>query len=476
MRLLEKYLALEQDPVVFAAYTTSGRGQSGKMFAFQNTNYRKALSFITNYWTFKNGADGVARSKWELAGHGQEALKQHTVNMLKSRFFSKNEDMYYHTRKGEALEQVAGTFSAESQEEERWILMYLLLMDAYFDDVPNYILQRSQEITDLFLVQGLSREALVEMEREFVQRAQATQGVTELFRTDYIYFDTFYQPVGGVDFLAAYVAAPAEEKLELWDYVAQGRYLGRTDCLNQKYKSSGVGARNTVIDDAKILLMSNFVLTTKFRDFGDFVRRVVEEYAKVVEIDVEKVVSFVLGEYRDVFEMCYLNVFDPEFFESDSEAGEDRLSEAGAPEEATDTEVVERVRETAVVENADDLKKVREILKREALRRSDYRCELEELYDCAAHYFTSRKTGRNYLEVHHLVPREFSNDFEHSIEQIENYVALCPHCHRMLHNAADRERKPALNCLFAQRSAGLAQRGVPVEKEQLLRYYKVETE
>ena len=78
------------------------------------------------------------------------------------------------------------------------------------------------------------------------------------------------------------------------------------------------------------------------------------------------------------------------------------------------------------------------------------------------------------MEIHHLIPREFSNDFENSIEQIENYVSLCPRCHRFLHFAVDRERKMALHYLYLKRIESLNLKGIGIEEKMLKEYYKIE--
>ena len=76
--------------------------------------------------------------------------------------------------------------------------------------------------------------------------------------------------------------------------------------------------------------------------------------------------------------------------------------------------------------------------------------------------------------MHHLIPREFSNDFEKSIEQIENYVSLCPRCHRFIHFAVDRERKMALHHLYLKRIGSLNIKGIGIEETQLKQYYRIE--
>ncbi|WP_425463706.1 HNH endonuclease [Methanocalculus natronophilus] len=77
------------------------------------------------------------------------------------------------------------------------------------------------------------------------------------------------------------------------------------------------------------------------------------------------------------------------------------------------------------------------------------------------------------MEIHHLVPREFSNEFQHSIEIIDNYVALCPHCHKMLHYANDRERYSALKYLFNKREVKLKNKDISLTVNEIKSYYNV---
>ena len=89
-------------------------------------------------------------------------------------------------------------------------------------------------------------------------------------------------------------------------------------------------------------------------------------------------------------------------------------------------------------------------------------------------YFTAKESNKNYLEIHHLIPREFANDFDYPIEIIENYIALCPNCHRKIHLAVDAERKHMINILFNQRKTSLEKHGLIVDKKQLYKYYKID--
>ena len=487
MSLLEEYKKLTRNTNALEYYSEMGVGKGGRIFSFQNTNYRYLKSFLTNYETFKQGADGVDRSQWELnSSHGQENLKQHTVNMLKSRFFSKNERVYYSTRKGETLELIPADFT----EEEKWIILFLLLIDAYFEDIPNYILVKTQETYEDFLVYNNSENEINNIILNFIKESKI-KDMGELFNNSYVYFDTFHKPYGDFDILANYTNASVEEKHELYEYINREYKFYKDeisksksnndnissdaknillqynpDCLTKKFKPSGVYNKNMLVDNAKILYMSNFINKNDFRDFADFIHKVVNEYSKFETLDIGKVFQFIFSVNKDIFEMCYLNIFNPDFLDDVT------TNISISPED--EKNIIDKAQNQIIIEDIEEIKVVSSVLKKKALERANYKCELEDFCGCSSHYFTNKKTGKNYVELHHLIPREFSNDFEKSIEQIENYVSLCPRCHRFIHYAVDRERLMALNYLYNKRIGSLRLKGIDIEEQKLKSYYKID--
>ena len=487
MNLKEKYSEMCLDKEFLAKYSETASGKYGKIFIFQNTNYRLLLSFIKNYYTFKEGANGVDRSLWELnKHHGQEKLKQHTVNMIKSRLFSKNARIYYNTKKGEVLEHLVDNFT----EEEKWILLYLLLIDSYFANIPGYILKRSADIYDDFLVYLNSKDKINSMILDFIQKAK-TSNIEDLFKHDYLYFDSFYLPFKEYDFLANYVNSRSKEKAELYEYILMKynelkELIKRSksddekeaieaknilnnynyDVISNKYRPAGVYNKNMIVDNAKLLYISNYINETSFKDFRDFIHKTIDKYMEIENIDADKVFDFIFNLHQDIYELSYINLFNPDY--------DDSIPVAEILTCAEETEILEEAQKTTVIEDLEKRRKLNSVLKRKALERANYKCELEDFCNCAPHYFTNKRTGKNYMEMHHLIPREFSNDFENSIEQIENYVSLCPRCHRFLHFAVDRERKMALHYLYLKRIESLNLKGIGIEEKILKEYYKID--
>ena len=102
-----------------------------------------------------------------------------------------------------------------------------------------------------------------------------------------------------------------------------------------------------------------------------------------------------------------------------------------------------------------------------ALRKANFRCEISSKHQL----FKSRITNQNYLEAHHLIPLKHADLFSFSLDIEANIVAVCPHCHRLLHYGDKEEIKPILEQLFIQRKNLLASKGIHLTLEQLYAFY-----
>ncbi|KAA5538859.1 MrcB family domain-containing protein [Adhaeribacter rhizoryzae] len=107
-----------------------------------------------------------------------------------------------------------------------------------------------------------------------------------------------------------------------------------------------------------------------------------------------------------------------------------------------------------------------------ALKKANYKCENNENHIT----FISATNRHQFVEAHHLIPMEFQDDFDASIDVPENIISLCPNCHRAFHNAID-EVKIALAMKFlSQRNQQLEQRGISIKENKLIEYYKIEAQ
>ena len=232
----------------------------------------------------------------------------------------------------------------------------------------------------------------------------------------------------------------------------------------------------TEIDDLKIFTFSLLMNKIKYTDFEDTIEAIVHLYSKDYDINEEAVRDFVL-ENKNIFEPILINVYKIEEEEDTEEESEEDITidptTITVDITSTGDRPEPRIDDTTIV-GKQQLRSIFAMRKKIAREKSHYTCELENYKGCR--YFTSKTTNHNYVEVHHFVPREFRNNFENSVDVLANYITLCPHCHRLIHLATDRERIDVIRYIYNQRKDRLKNCGIEVEFEDLLSFYNVETE
>jgi hypothetical protein len=103
-----------------------------------------------------------------------------------------------------------------------------------------------------------------------------------------------------------------------------------------------------------------------------------------------------------------------------------------------------------------------------ALKLAQYRCEADEKHV----YFISAITNENYVEAHHFIPLQFQDEFDYSLDVLENIISLCVVCHKKLHHSKFDEKKDTLRQLYNEREARMRERGIWLPLDQLFIYYK----
>lgn len=104
-----------------------------------------------------------------------------------------------------------------------------------------------------------------------------------------------------------------------------------------------------------------------------------------------------------------------------------------------------------------------------SLIHSNYSCS----FNTAHSSFTSSKTNKPYMEVHHLIPLSEQDNFKVSLDVEANIVSLCSNCHNCIHYGIAEEKLVILNKLFFSRKDRLIQCGIYITFEQLLKMYKL---
>lgn len=108
-----------------------------------------------------------------------------------------------------------------------------------------------------------------------------------------------------------------------------------------------------------------------------------------------------------------------------------------------------------------------------ALKRARYKCEVGD-----HETFLRKKNNLPYTEPHHLIPLQYDDQFEYSLDVEANIVSLCSNCHNQIHYGADIEHM--IRLLWEQRkdelnAAGLLvmKSGIELTVEILLSFYGI---
>lgn len=108
-----------------------------------------------------------------------------------------------------------------------------------------------------------------------------------------------------------------------------------------------------------------------------------------------------------------------------------------------------------------------------ALKRANYRCAADPEHLS----FPARKTGKPYMEAHHLIPacnqQLFWEKFNVNVDCLENLVSLCPTCHKAIHYGTDEVRAKLVEKLYRKCSPRYAAIGLKITKEELKKLYRL---
>lgn len=104
----------------------------------------------------------------------------------------------------------------------------------------------------------------------------------------------------------------------------------------------------------------------------------------------------------------------------------------------------------------------------DALINADYTCEINP-----NHTTFLSPNGKQFMEAHHLIPMEFQDEFEVSIDVPENIISLCPNCHRAFHNSNYNYKIDLISSIYEKRDKVLKNRGIFLDFLMLKSFYKI---
>lgn len=103
----------------------------------------------------------------------------------------------------------------------------------------------------------------------------------------------------------------------------------------------------------------------------------------------------------------------------------------------------------------------------EALQKAHFKCEIDNAHKT----FVSNAKQRPYVEAHHLIPLSQQSVFNYSLDVLANVVALCAHCHKLLHHGKANEKRQPLIMLLENRIDELKVMNIALDLNTLLSYY-----
>ena len=461
MELLDIYIEKNKDSEWFKDYAYCAENRYGRIFKFKSTNFRYLKSFFNGVYEF-NKCNGLSREEWEVnARYNQIQAKIYTVPMRQSKLFRKKTDSIYEiTAKGQAILDICNNNSYNDYEKK--IISYFTILDGYFDLCPNYVIKRTDFILDILYKIGFTDN---EIEEECLNILKNCKNKLNIFDYKLFWMFSFYHDIKFLNLIRNEFNYKGLSNIA--DYVRSNLTSGQyKDALSSKYRPQGNYDYNMFMEDVEIVY-----LTMKLETFIDESSDYIDIYQKILEVvnsysqevDFKKIIKFIVDN-KDIYEQIYFCLI--------GKIEEDILKDY-FPRQRKSVQEVENIGkiDNTTTKTKTELEAVSSVLKDMAKKRCNYRCELDGFDIESCRYFTDKFENRPYLEVHHFIPREFSNEFVNSIEVIENYVCLCPHCHRLLHHAVDAEKAAAIKRLYDNRIDLLKNKGLIVDLKTIKRYY-----
>lgn len=469
MKIKNYFLEKSKNPEWFNNYYQCGAAGHGSIFKCFSTNYRDLSAFEYYFREFKEYS-GIPRSQWKKkSATGQEVAKQYVVNMIESFLYlskrdANNELIYELSSRGKDFEEM---LNCDFSQNEKNLLTYIYLMNSSFSKTPRYLLKQSWAVLENWNKAGLKSEDCIDLIQKFILSISEERKVEAIFNYDIVWFLSFYSDK---EFIELFRISSNTEKQELKDKTIED-YISanKNNVIAYKYKGTNF-TKPMLINTLIIIYLSKLVQDSYRLDMSmtEFYTNLVENYSKIYNINSDKILNFILQK-EDIFKVIFKNAISKE------DDFTERYIPTYRPKDKKEFEnlFIEKIDATSQ-EGIEKLEVVRSVLKTLAKEKSQYKCALHDINQC--NYFTSKEEHKNYLEIHHLVPREFSYNFEDTIEFVENYVPLCPRCHRMIHKAEDRERKNLINFLFNQRKVELENNNIKITIKDLYDFYKIDKE
>lgn len=467
MKILDAYKFKNSDSKYLDLMSSCGKEGKGNFYGYRNTNFRYNKSYRNGFEKFKEVA-GLKRESWPIhPEYNQKIHKQYPLRMLSANLFmgkrikDKENQVYELTHKG----FVYNTYILTKMSKfARKFFDYLFISDMHFQYSNNYIITHTEEILNKFKL-FFNIDDIIKHLKDFFIAAKTNKSIANLMKYKFFYMHSF---VNDNDLLRLLSETSDEDFEELVEYVIQNKKNNSRKCfISKKYYTGGNYNLGMIFDDALTFYLSYEILKISPSSYEDFIETIIKKYSEfIVYPNIEDELINLIEDFEEALYVIFENLFNIDFGDIIDPIIDENL-------EAIDTNDIEREKiDTSTKKGKKDADRIYQMLKPIARETAKFKCELEKLNGCS--YFTSKSTMKNYVEVHHLVPREYALEFDKSLESLANYISVCPACHKRIHLATDIERESLIRFLYQERIKRLNMTGINLTVEELLGYNKLD--
>jgi 5-methylcytosine-specific restriction protein A len=450
--ILEVYKEKNEVPNWFENFAYLGENHLGKFFKFTNTNMRYLKSFKNAFERFEE-IEKVPRTEWEITRYNQQRHKIYVVNMVESKLFVKDIKFYQKSKKGKVFSKlVAKNFS------DCWLLLYLILLDGSYGKINNQIKYQVIEFVNFLKRNAQDIDKIfdeISTKYKYVNEIFSNLEGKNVFDTDFFIIFNLYKDE---DFMKLYFNAGEVEKNELRKYIINNINFDNKKCsISKKFETNGNFNENMFIENFQIIYFTIKLLNYQSLSKKEILNLLIEDYKSLRNINFNDEYYNFIDENFDIYSVIISNFLELEdyTYENDSEyldIFEKELVKTKQDPITIKVEPLDKVDDT-YSEGKNIIRKQFNTLKKQTKELRNYKCDLNEIgeyHNSDDYYFISKKDKINYLEIHHLIPYQFRNDFDYSIEVLPNYICLCPNCHRKIHNAEENTIKVLIDKLLKQ--------------------------
>lgn len=280
-------------------FKSSSSNKSGKLFSFINTNFRKLLSFCSQFEKFLE-KNGIPRKDWnskQLSGGDKD--KHRIKNLLNAKFIEKIDDTYLVTSSGYVLKDI---IEGDFNDDEKWILLFFLMLHFEENNSKYSIYKKSLQAVKILQIYKISVANVIEQ----TTLIETKRSCSDLIRVDLFWWLSFLNDDA---FLKLYVKN--EDKSDLYNFVScELRNPNSKDCIGSKYGKNSIFSIGTFKEQCKILCCCIFMQEQKNQDIVSLIKDFVKFYKTLYckQISDAKIVEF-LNQHKSIYNKIYFSLF-----------------------------------------------------------------------------------------------------------------------------------------------------------------------